>query len=87
MHVAVVLEPEEEGGFTARVPSLQEIVSYGANEQEALEMARDAIRLVLEIAQRAARSFPAWSPRIREVTITPVANGNVYSRRLNARSP
>jgi antitoxin HicB len=45
---AVVLEPEEEGGFTVRVPSLPEIVTYGKNEQEALAMAEDAIRLVLE---------------------------------------
>ena len=45
---AVVLEPEEEGGFTVRVPSLPEIVTYGTDEQEALAMAGDAIRLVLK---------------------------------------
>jgi antitoxin HicB len=44
----VVLEPEAEGGFTVRVPSLPEIVTYGADEKEALLMAKDAIRLVLE---------------------------------------
>jgi antitoxin HicB len=44
----VVLEPEEEGGFTVRVPSLPEIVTYGKDETEALAMAEDAIRLVLE---------------------------------------
>jgi len=26
---AVVLEPEEEGGFTVRVPAIREIVTYG----------------------------------------------------------
>jgi hypothetical protein len=26
---AVVLEPEEEGGFTVRVPAFPEIVTYG----------------------------------------------------------
>ena len=45
---AVVLEPEEEGGFTVRVPSLPEIVTYEKDEREALTMAEDAIRLVLE---------------------------------------
>jgi antitoxin HicB len=45
---AVVLEPEDEGGFTVRVPSLPEIVTYGKDEREALAMAEDAIRLVLE---------------------------------------
>ena len=33
---AVVLGPEEEGGFTMRVPSVPEIVTYGKNEDEAL---------------------------------------------------
>jgi antitoxin HicB len=45
---AVVREPEEEGGFTVRVPALPEIVTYGKDEEEALAMAEDAIRLVLE---------------------------------------
>ena len=67
----VVLEPEEEGGFTVRVPSLPEIVTYGKDEREALAMAEDAIRLVLE--DWAARGEPAPKgerPRIREVTVT-----------------
>ena len=45
---AVVLEPEEEGGFTVRVPAFPEIVTYGTDEAEALAMAEDAIRLVIE---------------------------------------
>ena len=44
----VVLEPEKEGGFTVRVPDLPEIVTYRNNKAEALAMAEDAIRLVLE---------------------------------------
>jgi antitoxin HicB len=45
---AVVLEPEDEGGFTVRVPAFPEIVTYGKDEREALVMAEDAIRLVIE---------------------------------------
>jgi antitoxin HicB len=52
----VVLQPEEQGGFTVRVPSLPEIVTYGKDEREALAMAEDAIRLVLEDC--AARGEP-----------------------------
>ena len=37
-----VLEPEDDGGFTVRVPSLPEIVTYGGDEREALAMAEDA---------------------------------------------
>ena len=68
---AVVLEPEAEGGFTVRVPALPEIVSYGEDEREALAMAEDAIRLVIE--DRMARGGPIpdnAKPRIREVTVT-----------------
>lgn len=68
---AVVLEPEEEGGFTVRVPALPEIVTYGKDEAEALAMAHDAIRLVLEDMTARGESIPgAPAPRIREVTVT-----------------
>ena len=53
---AVVLEPEEEGGFTVRLLAIPEIVTYGKDEREALAMAEDAIRLVL--ADCAARGEP-----------------------------
>lgn len=68
---AVVLEPEDEGGFTVRVPAFPEIVTYGKDEREALAMAQDAIGLV--IADCVARGEPLPSdepPRIREVTVT-----------------
>ncbi len=59
---AVVLEPEEDGGFTLRVPSLPEIVTYGEDEQEALAMAEDAIRLVIEDC--IARGDPIPTPQM-----------------------
>lgn len=68
---AVVLEPEDEGGFTVRVPAFPEIVTYGKDEREALAMAEDAIGLVL--ADSIARGEPLPNdapPRIREVTVT-----------------
>jgi antitoxin HicB len=67
----VVLEPEEEGGFTVRVPSLPEIVTYGKDEAEALAMAEDAIRLVLEDSLARGEPLPNSEPaRIREVMVT-----------------
>ena len=67
----VVLEPEEEGGFNVRVPSLPEIVTYGKDEAEALTMAEDAIRLVLEDAAARGEPLPNGEvARIREVTVT-----------------
>jgi antitoxin HicB len=68
---AVVLQPEEEGGFTVRVPAIPEIVTYGVDEREALAMAQDAIRLVLEDCAARGEPIPAGEPpRIREVTVT-----------------
>ena len=68
---AVVLEPEEEGGFTVRVPAFPEIVTYGQDETEALAMAEDAIRLVIEDSVARGAPVPSdESSRIREVTIT-----------------
>lgn len=68
---AIVLEPEEEGGFTVRVPALPEIVTYGRDEAEALAMAEDAIRLVLEDSAARGEPLPGGKPpRIREVSVT-----------------
>jgi antitoxin HicB len=68
---AVVLEPEDEGGFTVRVPSIPEIVTYGRDEREALAMAEDAIRLVLEDCAARGEPLPGGTPpQIREVTVT-----------------
>ena len=67
---AVVLEPEDEGGFTVRVPAFPEIVTYGKDEREALAMAEDAIRLVLEDCAARGEPIPGGEPpRIREVTV------------------
>ena len=67
---AIVLEPEDEGGFTVRVPAIPEIVTYGKDEAEALAMAEDAIRLVLEDCLARGEPLPNGEPpRIREVSI------------------
>ena len=68
---AVVLEPEADGGFTVRVPAFPEIVTYGKDEQEALAMAEDAIRLVIEDSLARGEPLPSGEQsRIREVTVT-----------------
>lgn len=78
---AVVLEPEEEGGFTVRVPSLPEIVTYGKDEAEALAMAEDAIRLVLQDTLARGDPLPNGEPpRIREVIVTLAARTSGYRR-------
>jgi len=48
MKLRVVLEPSDEGGFTAYVPSLPGCISEGDTEEEALQNIREAIMLYLE---------------------------------------
>ena len=48
MKLRVVLEPSDEGGFTAIVPSLPGCLSEGDTREEALANIRDAVRLYLE---------------------------------------
>ena len=48
MKVKVVLEPSEEGGYTAFVPSLPGCISEGDSVDEALANIQEAIALYLE---------------------------------------
>jgi predicted RNase H-like HicB family nuclease len=48
MKLIVILEPSEEGGFTAIVPSLPGCISEGDTREEALANIREAIALYLE---------------------------------------
>jgi predicted RNase H-like HicB family nuclease len=48
MKVKVVLEPSDEGGYTAYVPSLPGCISEGENVKEALANIHEAIGLYLE---------------------------------------
>jgi predicted RNase H-like HicB family nuclease len=48
MKLRVVLEPSEDGGFTAYVPSLPGCISEGDTREEALQNLREAVELYLE---------------------------------------
>jgi len=51
MRIKVVLEPSEEGGYTAIVPSLPGCISEGNTKDEALKNIREAVELYLEPVQ------------------------------------
>ena len=42
---------EPEGGFTVTVPALPGCITYGKNLNEAIEMAKEAIELYIEVLQ------------------------------------
>jgi predicted RNase H-like HicB family nuclease len=60
MKLQIVLEPSDEGGYTAYVPALPGCISEGNSRDEALSNIREAIELYLEpvdddFAKRRAR--------------------------------
>ena len=48
MNLKVVLEPSDEGGYTAIVPALPGCISEGVSKEDALRNIREAIDLYLE---------------------------------------
>lgn len=48
MEIKIVLEEQEEGGFTVYVPSLPGCISEGETVEEALRNIREAIELYLD---------------------------------------
>lgn len=58
MKVRVVLEPGEEGGYTAVVPGLPGCISEGESREEALANIREAIELYLEPVEDDLSSVP-----------------------------
>jgi predicted RNase H-like HicB family nuclease len=48
MDIKVVLEKQEEGGFTAFIPSLPGCISEGDTKDEALKNIKEALELYLE---------------------------------------
>jgi len=58
MKVRVVLEPSEDGGYTAVVPSLPGCISEGETRDEALANIKEAIELYLEPVEDDLSSIP-----------------------------
>lgn len=48
MRLKVILEPSEEGGFTAYVPALPGCISEGDTAADAMANLREAVELYLE---------------------------------------
>ena len=67
---SIVLEPQEEGGFTVLVPALPEVVTEGETEEEALANAEEAIRAILSYRRDHGMAIPSDArPEIRRVTV------------------
>ena len=67
MKYKVVLEPQEEGGYTVYVPSLPGCVSQGETTEEAMANIREAIEVYLDSLK--ARRIPVPQIEEREVAV------------------
>lgn len=68
---SVILEPQQGGGYTVLVPALPEVVTEGETEEEALAMAEEAIRAVLDYRRARGLAVPADAPpSLRQVKVT-----------------
>ena len=52
------LRKEDEGGYTAFVPSLPGCITYGETVDEAIDMAKEAIELYIEELQDRGEYIP-----------------------------
>ena len=67
---SVILEPQQDGGFTVLVPALPEVVTEGDTEAEALANAEEAIRAIVSYRQDRGIAIPSYAePEIRRVTV------------------
>ena len=67
MKYKVVLEPQEEGGYTVYVPSLPGCVSQGETTEEAVANIKEAIEVYLESLKE--RGVPLPQVEEREVAV------------------
>jgi predicted RNase H-like HicB family nuclease len=58
MKYTVILEPQEEGGYTVRCLELPGAISQGETKEEALANIKEAIELVLEVLSQELASRP-----------------------------
>lgn len=67
MKLKVILEPSDEGGYTAIVPALPGCISEGGTQEEALANIQEAIELYLEPVEDDLEFAP--NAEVREITL------------------
>ena len=66
------LQKEPEGGYTVMVPSLPGCITYGANIDEAIAMAKEAIELYIESLAKHGEEIPTEDNTLEySLTVTP----------------
>lgn len=77
---SVELEPQKEGGYTARVPVLPGCISEGDTFEEALKNIQDAIEGYLKVLAKHNRPIPLEFSEFHQVEVFKKAHlGKVYA--------
>lgn len=70
----IILHPdEEEGGYTVTVPALPGCVTQGETLEEAIAMAKDAIRLYIESLMAEGQPVPEEREPLQTIIINVAA--------------
>jgi predicted RNase H-like HicB family nuclease len=70
----VILYPEpDEGGYSVTVPTLPGCVTQGETAEEAIAMAKDAIRLYVETLQAEGKPIPEEQEHPQAIIISVAA--------------
>jgi len=72
MKYTIVLEPQEEGGFTARCLELPGAVTQGETRREAIENIKEAIGLILEVLREDMESLNRANAEVFQVELADV---------------
>lgn len=72
MKYTVVLEPQEEGGYTVRCVELPGAISEGETKTEALENIKEAIGLILEVLREDLQSLNHSKSEVFKVELADV---------------
>lgn len=72
MKYSVILEPQEEGGFTARCLELPGAISQGETKTEALENIKEAIGLILEVFREDLETLNRTNAEVLKVELADV---------------
>lgn len=69
-HYKVVIEPQEEGGFTAYIPSLPGCVTEGETYEEVVSNIKEALELYLETMKEKNQTIKSDDVRIEEMHVS-----------------
>jgi predicted RNase H-like HicB family nuclease len=72
MKYTIVLEPQEEGGFTARCLELPGAITQGETRREAIENIKEAIGLILEVLREDMESLNRANAEVFQVELADV---------------